>query len=108
MDGIIVCFTDYGHHGKERLENLAQELGAIVFMSPSRRCQFLLGSDQNDQNVQRIVRDGKYDVVSVEWLIRCEEHQSKMALRPRDYLCRSTEARYENTLVLSQIVCGVE
>ena len=108
LDGMIVCFTDYGHHGKEKLENLAQELGAIVFMSPSRRCQFLLGSDRTEQNVQRIIRDGKHDVVSVEWLIGCEAHQSRIALKPRDYICRSTEAQHETTTPhFLKLWCGV-
>ena len=91
LKDVIVYFSDYGEHGKEKLEMLAQELGATVHMNPSKRIHFILGADRANQNLQRMAFDGKYDIVSVEWLLKCHEADRRLPLRPQDYLQRSTK-----------------
>lgn len=99
LKDMIVYFSDYGQYGKEKLERLAQELGAVVYMNPSRRVDFILGADLSNPTVQRIAFDGKYDIVSAEWLLRCEAENQKLPLRPRDYLKRSTTVMHFNLAV---------
>ena len=90
LKDLIVCFCDYGQEGKERLERLVQERGAVVYMNPSRRVNLILGANPTSQSFERVAHDGKYDIVSVKWLLKCEKAGRKLPLKPQDYLQRAT------------------
>lgn len=85
----VVYFIGYGCHEKDALELLASELGATVHMNLTKSVNLVFGADPNQRQIRILADDGKYDIVSVNWLLKCNEAGTKVPLRPQDYLYRS-------------------
>jgi len=70
LEGLRICFSDYGDHGKDKLQVLAQELGAAVSMS-ANRVDFILGADTNDSYFNTMAATGRHDIVHIDWMLQC-------------------------------------
>lgn len=67
-----------------------RKLGGNVYLGITPTVKYVLaGNDFDSHKVKGAIRQGKRDILSVEWIIRSSETKTILPPRPQDYVFRA-------------------
>lgn len=89
-----MCCLSYGKYSKEEVERCVRKLGGNIYLGITPSVKYVLaGSNLDGHKVKGAIRQGKRDIISVEWIVRSSVNGALLPLRPQDYVFRAPRVR---------------